>query len=296
MNSSFSFLSSFQSNLLAGGLANQVGWGHAWNRFAGPLSCRHQRHQCAFTPLLPSGWWDGDWQSPIPRDIRRLRAFGVQLNQTGHVIDGSLESYCARRKDHDPGDSLAQRAEFYYQKKPELLKIVEEVERLCRSLTLHCSQQSRRSSPPSTSQIAGGKTTKIESLRSSAEHSTAEDPDSELLAESKFEDSTISCEPTMQLLTSASCEHLKELARRNEEKRLAIAELWSQMEVLMKQNVELMAENEALAARLQDEKQNHLPAACSRCSRINGRKHAISDQLARLKTLLVSAFWGEHSS
>ncbi|KAJ6302279.1 hypothetical protein OIU77_016378 [Salix suchowensis] len=73
--SSFSFLSSFQSNLLADGLRLQVGWGHVWNRFAGPLSCKNQPNQCAFTPLLPPAWWDGLWQSPIPRDVRRLEAF-----------------------------------------------------------------------------------------------------------------------------------------------------------------------------------------------------------------------------
>ncbi|RVW45181.1 hypothetical protein CK203_067600 [Vitis vinifera] len=66
----FSFFSSFQSNLLVEGLVTQVGWGHVWNRFAGPLSCHSQSNQCAHTPLLPPAWWDGLLQSPIPRDIR----------------------------------------------------------------------------------------------------------------------------------------------------------------------------------------------------------------------------------
>ncbi|PKU72763.1 uncharacterized protein LOC110114231 isoform X1 [Dendrobium catenatum] len=100
MNSSFVFYSSFQSKLLVDGLAKQIGWGHVWNRFAGPLSCRRQPHQCTITPLLPPAWWDGDWQSPIPRDVRRLEAYGVQLTKNGRVIDSSLESYCKNREDH----------------------------------------------------------------------------------------------------------------------------------------------------------------------------------------------------
>ncbi|KAJ8771936.1 hypothetical protein K2173_027113 [Erythroxylum novogranatense] len=97
--SSFSFLSSFQSNLLADGLKLQIGWGHIWNRFAGPLSCTKQSNQCAFTPLLPPAWWDGLWQSPIPRDIRRLAAFGVKLSGIGTMDEGHLQSYCSSRKD-----------------------------------------------------------------------------------------------------------------------------------------------------------------------------------------------------
>lgn len=99
-SSNFSFFSSFQSNLLVNGLARQAGWGHAWNRFAGPLSCHHQHDQCAFTPLLPPAWWDGEWQSPIPRDIQRLQEYGVQLTEDGKVDEASLESYCRSRKDH----------------------------------------------------------------------------------------------------------------------------------------------------------------------------------------------------
>ncbi|KAG0485812.1 hypothetical protein HPP92_009891 [Vanilla planifolia] len=95
----FAFLSSFQSNLLVNGLAKQVGWGHIWNRFAGPLSCRSQPDQCAFTPLLPPAWWDGEWQSPIPRDIRRMQAYGVQVTEMGLVINSSLENHCTQRKD-----------------------------------------------------------------------------------------------------------------------------------------------------------------------------------------------------
>ncbi|KAK9117624.1 hypothetical protein Sjap_016571 [Stephania japonica] len=94
----FSFFSSFQSNLLSDGLANQAGWGHAWNRFAGSLSCRHQPHQCAHTPLFPPGWWDGSLQSPIPRDIRKMEAFGVQLTSSGEVNENHLRSFCSKRK------------------------------------------------------------------------------------------------------------------------------------------------------------------------------------------------------
>ncbi|WJX75605.1 hypothetical protein P8452_59121 [Trifolium repens] len=95
---SFSFFSSFQSNLLTDGLKNQIGWGHVWNRYAGPLSCHNQSNQCAFTPLLPPAWWDGLWQSPIPRDTKRLAFYGVQLSGFGNVDNDSLQNYCNSRK------------------------------------------------------------------------------------------------------------------------------------------------------------------------------------------------------
>lgn len=96
--SSVTFLSSFQSNLLRDGLRFQVGWGHVWNRFAGPLSCHNQRNQCAFTPLLPPAWWDGLWQSPLPRDVNRLELYGVQLSGFGTIDKIRLESHCNSRK------------------------------------------------------------------------------------------------------------------------------------------------------------------------------------------------------
>ncbi|KAL8243971.1 hypothetical protein R6Q59_010229 [Mikania micrantha] len=94
----FSFISSFQNNLLHGGLENQVGWGHVWNRFSGRLSCHSQPNQCALTPVLPPGWWDGLWQSPIPRDIRRMEAFGVKLSGFGTMDDNSLRDHCKAKK------------------------------------------------------------------------------------------------------------------------------------------------------------------------------------------------------
>ncbi|XP_074326157.1 uncharacterized protein LOC141664167 [Apium graveolens] len=97
--SNFTFFRSFHSNLLTDGLRHQVGWGHVWNRFAGPLSCDNQPNQCALTPLLPPGWWDGIWQSPILRDVRRMEAYGVKLNRVGIVDINRLQSYCKSRKD-----------------------------------------------------------------------------------------------------------------------------------------------------------------------------------------------------
>ncbi|KAL8113948.1 hypothetical protein AgCh_021013 [Apium graveolens] len=97
--SNFTFFSSFHSNLLTDGLRHQVGWGHVWNRFAGPLSCDNQPNQCALTPLLPPCWWDGIWQSPILRDVRRMEAYGVKLNRVGKVDINRLQSYCKSRKD-----------------------------------------------------------------------------------------------------------------------------------------------------------------------------------------------------
>ncbi|KAK7336114.1 hypothetical protein VNO77_16646 [Canavalia gladiata] len=96
--STFSFFSSFQSNLLTEGLKNQIGWGHVWNRYAGPLSCPNQANQCAFTPLLPPAWWDGLWQSPIPRDTNRLASYGIQLSGLGTVDYDSLQNYCNSKK------------------------------------------------------------------------------------------------------------------------------------------------------------------------------------------------------
>ncbi|XP_054817206.1 uncharacterized protein LOC129316858 [Prosopis cineraria] len=97
-SSSFSFLSSFQSNLLSEGLKNQIGWGHVWNRYAGPLSCHNQTHQCAFAPLIPPAWWDSLWQSPIPRDINRLASYGMQVSALGTVDSDSLQTFCNSRK------------------------------------------------------------------------------------------------------------------------------------------------------------------------------------------------------
>ncbi|KAG5051004.1 hypothetical protein AAZX31_02G061700 [Glycine max] len=97
-SSRFTFLSSFQSNLLIDGLKNQGGWGHVWNRYAGPLSCRNQGNQCAFTPVLPSAWWDGLWQSPIPRDINRLASYGIKLSALGTVDENSLKKHCKKKK------------------------------------------------------------------------------------------------------------------------------------------------------------------------------------------------------
>ncbi|KAB2064801.1 hypothetical protein ES319_A09G046100v1 [Gossypium barbadense] len=96
--SRFSFLSSFQGNLLAEGLKLQVGWGHVWNRFAGQLSCRGQSNQCAFTPLLPPAWWDGQWQSPIPRDIHRLEQYGIRLSGFGTIDENQIHAFCSSRK------------------------------------------------------------------------------------------------------------------------------------------------------------------------------------------------------
>ncbi|XP_068336113.1 uncharacterized protein [Pyrus communis] len=96
--SSFAFLSSFQGDLLRGGLRFQIGWGHVWNRFAGPLGCHGQPNQCAFTPLLPPAWWDGLWQSPLPRDIKRLAEYGIELSGFGTINENHLQSFCSSKK------------------------------------------------------------------------------------------------------------------------------------------------------------------------------------------------------
>ncbi|MCO5561243.1 hypothetical protein L7F22_014864 [Adiantum nelumboides] len=92
------FYSSFQPPLLAEGLAGQRGWGHVWRHFAGALSCKNQTAQCADTPLLPYAWWEGPWQSPAPRDVQRMLAYGVKLSEGGHVEENSLPKTCTSRK------------------------------------------------------------------------------------------------------------------------------------------------------------------------------------------------------
>ncbi|EYU31849.1 hypothetical protein ABFS82_06G003400 [Erythranthe guttata] len=96
--STITFLSSFQSNLLSEGLKNQIGWGHVWNRFAGPLSCERQPNQCALTPVVPPAWWDGLWQSPIPRDAQRMEAYGIKLSGFGTFDESHLNHFCRFRK------------------------------------------------------------------------------------------------------------------------------------------------------------------------------------------------------
>ena len=96
----FTFLSSIHSNLLVDRLSTQAGWGHAWSRYAGPLSCPRQAHQCAPTPLLPHAWWDGRWRSPTARDVRRLLGYGVSLSDTGELDEEGLASHCRSREDH----------------------------------------------------------------------------------------------------------------------------------------------------------------------------------------------------
>ncbi|KAL2240669.1 uncharacterized protein LOC105177458 [Sesamum indicum] len=97
-NSSITFLSSFQSNLLSEGLKDQGGWGHLWNRFAGPLSCHSQPKQCALAPILPPAWWDGLWQSPISRDIEKMEAYGIKLSGFGTFDESQLNHFCRSRK------------------------------------------------------------------------------------------------------------------------------------------------------------------------------------------------------
>ncbi|VVA17845.1 PREDICTED: Rhamnogalacturonate lyase family [Prunus dulcis] len=104
--SNFAFLSSFQGDLLREGLRFQIGWGHVWNRFAGPLAplppcplgCHNQPNQCPFTQLLPPAWWDGLWQFPLPRDIKKLAEYGIQLSRFGTIDENYLDTFCSTRK------------------------------------------------------------------------------------------------------------------------------------------------------------------------------------------------------
>uniref|UniRef100_A0A0A8ZM07 Uncharacterized protein n=1 Tax=Arundo donax TaxID=35708 RepID=A0A0A8ZM07_ARUDO len=63
------------------------GWlGSCLEQIFWPLSCQGQPQQCALTSLLPPAWWDGQWQSPIPWDVR-LQQYGVRLSKTGEVVE-----------------------------------------------------------------------------------------------------------------------------------------------------------------------------------------------------------------
>ncbi|KAK8533938.1 hypothetical protein V6N12_047340 [Hibiscus sabdariffa] len=61
-SSRFSFLSSFQGNLLA------------------------------------EAWWEGQWQSPIPCDIHRLEQYGIQLSDLGTIDENQIRAFCSSRK------------------------------------------------------------------------------------------------------------------------------------------------------------------------------------------------------
>ena len=97
-NATFNFYSSFQSSLLVEGLEGQRGWGHTWRRFGGYKSCKNQTRQCAVTPLLPYAWWDAPWESPVPRDIQRMLAYGIKVSDSGQVDADYLTRTCGSRK------------------------------------------------------------------------------------------------------------------------------------------------------------------------------------------------------
>ncbi|KAH7404775.1 hypothetical protein KP509_15G042000 [Ceratopteris richardii] len=97
-NHPLKFYSSFQAPLIAEGLAGQRGWGHTWRRFGGRLSCTNQTRQCAETPILPYAWWDGPWQSPLPRDNKKMLVYGVKVLESGQVEEDSLPRMCRLRK------------------------------------------------------------------------------------------------------------------------------------------------------------------------------------------------------
>jgi hypothetical protein len=96
------FYSSFQRDLVAQGLVKQSGWGHAWRTFGGKLGCRNQAPQCAKTPLLPYAWWDAPWQSPTTRDVRKMQNIGIQVDDTGQILESSMDMFCKAHRNLPP--------------------------------------------------------------------------------------------------------------------------------------------------------------------------------------------------
>jgi hypothetical protein len=88
------YYSSFQRSVVSEGLASQSGWGHTWRPFGGKLGCKNQVPQCAQTALLPYAWWDAPWQSPLSRDIRRLRPI-ANIDEMGQVSESHMDKFCA---------------------------------------------------------------------------------------------------------------------------------------------------------------------------------------------------------
>lgn len=88
------YYSSFQRSVVSEGLASQLGWGHTWRPFGGKLGCKNQVPQCAQTALLPYAWWDAPWQSPLSRDIRRLRPI-ANIDEMGQVSESHMDKFCA---------------------------------------------------------------------------------------------------------------------------------------------------------------------------------------------------------
>ncbi|BBH00482.1 hypothetical protein Prudu_010471, partial [Prunus dulcis] len=91
--SNFAFLSSFQDWL--GACVEQI----CRSPCPAPLpGCHNQPNQCPFTQLLPPAWWDGLWQFPLPRDIKKLAEYGIQLSRFGTIDENYLDTFCSTRK------------------------------------------------------------------------------------------------------------------------------------------------------------------------------------------------------
>nr|XP_010942397.1 protein NETWORKED 3A-like [Elaeis guineensis] len=252
----------------------------------------------------------------------------------------------------EDGNSFGQKAEMFYQRKQELVKRVEDFQRLYHSAAEYYNQLSYRSSLSSTStqQLENfhgvEKVTQLEpsdsnpesgvedaELQTNARNVITETADgfrsdatdemsSEIsgrmiLVENQqtvmaekgvqrrngftFTENTvkgsdtfhsleqrISCSEQMLGLIEENWTHLNELTRRNEEKREANRELWSQIENLMKENhilqeqhSKLMDENGALHMKIQK-------LMSSNSSSPKNKQN--TSQFSRLKTLILSAF------
>ncbi|BBN68154.1 hypothetical protein Prudu_305S000100 [Prunus dulcis] len=93
--SNFAFLSSFQDWL--GACVEQI-CRSPCPLAPLPLGCHNQPNQCPFTQLLPPAWWDGLWQFPLPRDIKKLAEYGIQLSRFGTIDENYLDTFCSTRK------------------------------------------------------------------------------------------------------------------------------------------------------------------------------------------------------
>lgn len=190
-------------------------------------------------------------------------------------------------KREDGDSSSAEEDEVCRRTRPELVKRVEGLHRLHCSLAEHFMQSSSRSSPSSIV----GETARYEQSDSNPE-SSMEDLELEMwskcgkgrngsMADEVMDlEGRISCSEQTLALMEENCRQLNELTRRNEEKRGAIKDLWSQVEKLRKENSGLR-------------RQLHTATSKNNNSRSPGVIiNKPRSSLSRLKTLFMSALCG----
>ncbi|CAL9093327.1 unnamed protein product, partial [Musa acuminata var. zebrina] len=227
---------------------------------------------------------------PYTKDVEEV---GSGKKATSDPISASkyeenILALLADIKREDGDSSSAEEDEVCRRKRPELVKRVEGLHRLHRSLAEHFMQSSSRSSPSSIV----GEAARYEQSDSNPE-SSMEDLELEMWSKCgkgrngsmadevmDLERRRISCSEQTLALMEENCRQLNELTRRNEEKRGAIKDLWSQVEKLRKENSGLR-------------RQLHTVTSKNNSSRSPGVIiNKPRSSLSRLKTLFMSALCG----